>query len=440
MINKIPIITEEFEQSLDVKEFSNRYSHVPLLPATKLYGQKTKLYDRISSGCVRQGRLGDCFLISSLAALTEMPHLIKRLFNFADSYDDDGYYYVRLYAVGMPVVIAVTTSIPVIPDLNIPLFCQANYNETWAFLAEKAYSILVGGYNNLMGGCTAEALNTLTGYPVDVKKGFINNHAYTIVSVKDSPPRIIVRNPWGCGISPDDVLNFEELESNGIELPEVNELMELSLDEFMSEFIEISILKYDNRWQGYHYRTLSYTTKYLVFDVEIDTECDVVFGFHQESKDQEKLQALRGCIVDESCLVPYGGTAEYYMKMFYVSTKPCHLPIGKFKLIIEREEMAQKIDIGVSLWSSLRTPLFFQKEENPNDSYEFILPSFEKKYGRCSICDGVLSDTSIDLDVVKIHTKCLRCSRCEKMMSIEEGIQLDAENKIVCDECARSEE
>lgn len=49
---------------------------------------------------IKQGRLGDCYLLSSVAAISEFPFIVKRLFETTDvsSY---GYYGVWLFIDGL---------------------------------------------------------------------------------------------------------------------------------------------------------------------------------------------------------------------------------------------------------------------------------------------------------------------------------------------------
>ena len=48
-------------------------------------------YDGISSNDIQQGKLGDCYFLSSVSALTQFPKLITRLFYFKEKSEQNCY-------------------------------------------------------------------------------------------------------------------------------------------------------------------------------------------------------------------------------------------------------------------------------------------------------------------------------------------------------------
>ncbi|ELP87040.1 calpain, putative [Entamoeba invadens IP1] len=456
----IPVINEKKNNVLNSADFTSRYSNVPLVPATKLFKHKTKLFDTISIENVRQGEFEDCFLVSSLAALTEQPNLIRKLFNFTDTYDLNGYYYVRLYYNGMPVVVAVTTKIPVDPKTasEIPLFCKANYNETWAFLAEKAYSILYGGYKNLVGGCCAEALNTLTGFPVaaypiqhadpvillakmqkwknkkylmcatcsiddhePADSKFVDNHAYTVISVDDtvgSDNFVELRNPWGKSCDND-------------------EFIKISFVDFYNKFIDLAVLRVDPTFESYFFTKACFDKpdKIKLFELKVTSECRIAIGIHQNSH-SDKMCGVRACVLNSDCRMSLGGK-ETFMEMFYVRGGEYKLKPGCYNILIDREtsSIGTENEFSLSLFSTLKCGVSFHQSKNEiyNKKSRFLMPNYQKQFGVCAVCCESLNCDSIRVGGLIIHPECDHCYLCRCPLEVNHiGIKA---LHIYCDVC-----
>lgn len=112
---------------------------------------------------VRQGALGDCWLMSSLSALAEFPELIKRVFKEVVT-SDDGSYTCRLFDVENKqwMEIKIDDFLPFKAD-GLPAFAQSQQGELWPCLLEKAFAKWMGSYSALSGGWPALALEALTG-------------------------------------------------------------------------------------------------------------------------------------------------------------------------------------------------------------------------------------------------------------------------------------
>ncbi|XP_022164785.1 calpain-A-like isoform X2 [Myzus persicae] len=192
---------------------------------------------------VRQGKLGDCWLVAAIAAMT----LNKEVFcnvvpndqGFGNTYA--GIFHFKFWQYG--------TWINVVVDDRLPtsggelLFVKSSTkNEFWSALLEKAYAKIQGSYEALDGGLTNEAMEAFTGgvsemyeldqgktslfttmlnsfqqqslmcgriYPTKLPnpedKGIFRKHAYSITKVIYIPetnnasniPLIRLRNPWG---------------------------------------------------------------------------------------------------------------------------------------------------------------------------------------------------------------------------------------------------
>ena len=131
----------------------------------------------ISAHDIKQGQLGDCWLLSALAALTEFPELIKDL--FLDDFCRDGkttgnspvgLYHLRFFKHGMETTIRIDDYFPCLPgpmgDAKYgPIYSRSNGSELWVLLVEKAFAKIHGSYEAIRSGRTEEALMDLTGAP-----------------------------------------------------------------------------------------------------------------------------------------------------------------------------------------------------------------------------------------------------------------------------------
>lgn len=210
--------------------------------AQDIFGGAFNLFDdKIECDDIKQGSLGNCYFLSSLASLTEFPTLIYNIFRTKEK-SKYGYYEVVLFIEGEWQIVIVDDFFPVHKNNTKSFyFSKPNGNELWAVLLEKAWAKVNGGYRNTIAGKENEALNALTGFPAErydsrpsvmpkeelwelVKKsdnssnvmccttvndnaitdlGLVALHAYTLVGyVKvvyngKEENLVKIRNPWG---------------------------------------------------------------------------------------------------------------------------------------------------------------------------------------------------------------------------------------------------
>ena len=195
--------------------------------------------DGIMPNDIYQGGLGDCYYLSSLAALAEFPERIVRLI-FQKTTSQKGAYCIALCITGQWTTYVLDDIFPVKKDGTLP-FCYSKNKEIWAMLLEKAYAKAYGSYWSIgQGGMSNDALKDLTGAPciyIDLEKpddeagalkniiegdklnfiitcsskgqgesknpkGIIEGHAYTLVGaikMSNGVNVLKLRNPWGQG-------------------------------------------------------------------------------------------------------------------------------------------------------------------------------------------------------------------------------------------------
>ncbi|CAD8113581.1 unnamed protein product [Paramecium sonneborni] len=214
-------------------------------PEQFLQPGQIKLFDSIDPMDIKQGELGDCYFLSSLSALAEIPQQIQKLFRHQD-YQQSGLYGIFMCNNGILQEIVVDDHIPCHIQGG-PIFSKANGNELWVLLLEKAYAKIYGSYHKIESGLASCALKDLTGAPseyfirkaetlkdadlcwdflekndkqkyiltassetnsqgveLDNGGGIVSQHCYAILDVQrvtgsdGNPDRIIkIRNPWG---------------------------------------------------------------------------------------------------------------------------------------------------------------------------------------------------------------------------------------------------
>jgi|TARA_B110000008_G_C16977192_1_gene566353 hypothetical protein len=129
-----------------------------------------KFARRTSAADIRQGSVGDCWFLSSLAVVAEREDLLESVIGvsrrFAPIMERVGAYFIRLFLGGRWRAIVVDDFIPVKPkkdDEFAPAFGKASKNQTWVSIVEKAYAKAHGSYAAISGGYVAEGLHDLTG-------------------------------------------------------------------------------------------------------------------------------------------------------------------------------------------------------------------------------------------------------------------------------------
>ena len=244
--NGTPIDSKAYQE----KAKNINTNEVGFYRASEIFGDKYKLFsEKIEMDDVIQGKLGDCYFLSSVANLCKFPSLIMKLFKTKDT-NKDGYYEIILYIDGKPQVVVVDDYLPADKRTKQPVYAQSKGREIWVMLLEKAWAKVNGGYANIISGLPCEALEFLTGlgslafdtenlsdeddineYKYEIiknvqladeknclitcstssnpnieKVGLVDGHAYTLVSfhqITTSQGKTVylfrIRNPWSQG-------------------------------------------------------------------------------------------------------------------------------------------------------------------------------------------------------------------------------------------------
>ena len=125
------------------------------------------LFDQIRPQDVKQGSVGDCWLMAAIAVVAGHPELIKKLFN-TNHLTEDGKYVVSMYDAGThswtPLVIDEFIPCKLQNGKPVPLFAKPMGEELWAVLLEKAFGKFVYSWGKLEGGDAWYAFQVMTGF------------------------------------------------------------------------------------------------------------------------------------------------------------------------------------------------------------------------------------------------------------------------------------
>lgn len=118
--------------------------------------------DDVTPSDIRQGMLGDCYFLSILSALAEVPDRIQRLF-ITDRTNENGLYAVNVWKNGERKEVCIDDYFPCLDEE--PCFTRAHGNELWVLILEKVWAKLHGSYERIEAGFAHNVMTDLTGAP-----------------------------------------------------------------------------------------------------------------------------------------------------------------------------------------------------------------------------------------------------------------------------------
>lgn len=270
---------------------------------------------------IYQGSLSNCYLLSALSALAEVPGRVERLLPQKNT-NKQGLYSVFLNRIGVFEEIILDEFFPAKQGKKFK-FCHTKNRDIWAMLIEKAYAKIFGAFWNIgLGGCAVNALKDLTGAPSEIvkvaeytedelwqklkhaidrkfivigsskndptmeKEGIACWHAYTVLSLHEieksgsvsskrqpisQQKRIVrLRNPWGKSIykSTDPVLAAKNTEYQQAGKAEAGMFL-LPFEKLIQHFEEISICHYIEEYVLCQKRCIYSENDMITFRLEI---------------------------------------------------------------------------------------------------------------------------------------------------------------------------
>ncbi|KAL3315499.1 calpain 2, (m II) large subunit [Cichlidogyrus casuarinus] len=273
-------------------------SNVKWLRPGEIVSRPEFIIDGASRFDVKQGTLGDCWLLAAVACISMNPNLMSQILPSDQSFSSGycGAFRFRFWHFGEWREIVVDDRLPTTNGSLIYLH-SADRNEFWSALMEKAYAKLNGCYQNLKGGTTSEALEDFTGgisemfdlrdktppnlldimlkaqtknslmacsiqatdqssIEAKLPNGLVMGHAYSITSVStvkvsgNRLPLLRIRNPWGDDVEWRGAWSDSSNEWNSISSQEREQLglvnsadgeFWMSFSDFCKEFEKVEI-------------------------------------------------------------------------------------------------------------------------------------------------------------------------------------------------------
>ncbi|XP_063765675.1 calpain-1 catalytic subunit-like [Eleginops maclovinus] len=193
--------------------------------------------DGISRFDMGQGKVGNCWFLASIGALTFQNDILCKVVPLEQSFDGKycGMFHFRFWRFGRWVDVVIDDKLPTI-DGRLIFVRSKDQNEFWPALLEKAYAKVCGSYTDMNAGTPSEAMMDFTGglhmsiqlsnppanlwelmcragqtktlmgcgtAQGELPNGLVQGHAYTVTGVKQvmsrGKPINLVRlwNPWG---------------------------------------------------------------------------------------------------------------------------------------------------------------------------------------------------------------------------------------------------
>ncbi|CAI2385781.1 unnamed protein product [Moneuplotes crassus] len=233
----------ELECKMDPK-IKKLWSKFEWKRASLIYKDGFKVFDNkpITPLDLKQGLLGTCYFVSSIASAASNFTRITELFVIKKP-NKSGIYAVRFIINGKYQIVTVDDYFPVDPKSQLPAFSRSTKNLIWPLVLEKAWAKLNGSFENIMQGYPQDVLSfimpglskvinlrrednnhelwkiliqalyknhIICGITykaikgVDLKlKGLVPNHCYSVIgcthfTVKRTEHRLVrLYNPWG---------------------------------------------------------------------------------------------------------------------------------------------------------------------------------------------------------------------------------------------------
>jgi calpain-15 len=124
-----------------------------------------KLPSNITPEDIRQGYIGNCWIMAAISAVAEVEDRIDDLF-LTKYLSPNGIYGMQLYSLGVPFTQIVDDYLPIWSGYQ-PVFANIGFDgSVWGALTEKVFAKWYGNYEHTIAGWMKHAVSALNGSPV----------------------------------------------------------------------------------------------------------------------------------------------------------------------------------------------------------------------------------------------------------------------------------
>ena len=284
------------------------------------------IYDSINVDDIEQGILGNCYFLSSIAAIAEHPHRIEKIF-VNKEISKNGCYVFNVFIQGKPKIVTIDDRLPVFKR-NRWALARSSTSEIWVQLLEKLWGKLNQSYAMTIAGIPSDALSVMTEAPVityihrkyedknqlwNILKncddqnyiictnsnssaakevGLIESHAYTIISVYaiKEIKLMKIRNPWGKfewngDYGDKDSKWTKELKAK-VKFEEKDDgIFYMSFSDFLRFFPFTFVCKYNDKY-SYKYKKIYQKSQesFTFCSFKTTKKTNIVLGLHQKQE------------------------------------------------------------------------------------------------------------------------------------------------------------
>ena len=435
--------------------------------------EKEQLFEEnIKPTEIKQGQLGDCYFISSLAAIAEQPKRIQKMIKSLGN----GKYQVNLYYNGKYQEVIIDDLVPCVDEK--PFFSYNEGNACWVSLIEKAYAKVNGNYANMEGGMPIITLSDLTGMPVkkhmisefnekelfnkvqsyckknycvssfvpevenenkENEYGLLDEHSYTILGAYEIDNHLLfkIRDFWGeCkwkGKWNWNDSEWTEERKKKLNVDTNDSYFFIEIDDFMKHFEDLVVVYYKDNWN--HFSSKQFQMKDKQMTIEFEAEDESVFTITQD-RDNDRIGLKMWCI-DENNLSIGGISHKAFTNSFVMRGQTLKLKErGKYRIVIETHtSFMSKLPVDLVLSVRSNQPVNFGevKQIDATKRIAFVDKKDAENAEKCPVCGIVVPAKGVaKTSIGTFHIQCFVCSECGKQLT---GEFMRKGEKIVCTEC-----
>lgn len=120
--------------------------------------------DSISIRDIRQGYIGNCWIMAAISALAEHQDRVDDIM-ISNGFEENGIYAMNMYSLGVPFTQIVDDWMPIRPSGNTLYAGLGQDGSYWAAIVEKMFAKWYGNWEHLVGGWMNLAVSALNGSP-----------------------------------------------------------------------------------------------------------------------------------------------------------------------------------------------------------------------------------------------------------------------------------